>query len=91
MISAPPMGLLTSAAIEMIANTVPVRTPICRTSDICASMEGSRDTNAPLPKPKRAAKRMIGALPVAGSQRARVIMPVKTHLNEDYNQPLFEV
>ena len=74
------MGLLIKAAIEMIAKTVPVRTPICRTSDICASIEGRRDTNAPLPKPKRAAKRMMGALPVAGIQRARVIMPVKIHL-----------
>lgn len=77
------MGLLISAAIEIIAKTVPVRTPICRTSDICASMEGRRETNAPLPKPKKAAKTIMGALPVAGSQRARVIMPVKMHLGDD--------
>ena len=47
----PPTGLLISAATLMIANKVPVRTPICRTSEICAMREGARDTKAPDPKP----------------------------------------
>ena len=62
--------------MEMMAKTVPVRTPICRTSEICASMAGSRETKAPLPKPKRAANTMIGAFPVAGNQSARIRTPI---------------
>ena len=71
------MGLLIKAAIEMMAKTVPVRTPICRTSEICANMEGRRDTKAPLPKPNSAAKTIMGAFPVAGSHNASVMMPEK--------------
>ena len=41
--SAPPMGLEMSAAIEMMAKIVPVLTPICLTSEICATMEGCED------------------------------------------------
>lgn len=48
---APPMGVLHSAAILMMANMDPVRTPICLTSEICAISAGARDTKAPLPKP----------------------------------------
>ena len=77
-ISSPPIGLLIKAAMDIMAKTVPVRTPIWRTSDICASIEGKRDTNAPLPKPKSAAKRIIGALPVAGSHNASVMIPFKS-------------
>ena len=66
--------------MEITAKKLPVRTPICRTSDICAITDGARETNAPLPKPKSAANTMIGALDVAGSQSARMIMPVKPHM-----------
>jgi len=74
--SAPPIGLLHSAANEMIANTVPFLTPISLTSEIWATKDGASETNDPLPKPYRAAKTMIGALEAAGIQRARTRMPV---------------
>lgn len=73
----PPIGLLIRAAIDMTANSVPVRTPIFRTSEIWAIREGASETKAPEPKPKRAAKTMIGAFAAAGSQRARTMMPAK--------------
>ena len=40
-------------------------------------MAGTRLTPAPEPIPKRTAKRIMGACPVAGSQRARMMMVVK--------------
>ena len=55
------MGLLTSAANEMIANSVPIRSPISRISEICAMMTGSSETKAPDPKPYRAAMVINGA------------------------------
>lgn len=73
---APPIGCEINAAIEMTAKKLPVRTPICLTSDIWAMTDGARDTKAPLPKPNRAANTMIGALDFAGSQSARMIIPV---------------
>ena len=69
------MGFDMSAAMEIIAKMVPVLTPICLTSEICAIMLGNNETNAPEPKPKRAAKTMIGALVVEGSHMARTRIP----------------
>jgi hypothetical protein len=66
----------------MIANSVPVRTPIFLTSDICATAEGAADTKAPDPNPYSAAKTMMGALAAEGSQRARVMMPLKAHMKK---------
>jgi hypothetical protein len=76
-IRAPPMGLLINDATEMMANKVPVRMPICLTSEIWAIRDGARETKAPLPKPYKAAKTMMGALVVEGSHMARTRMAVK--------------
>ena len=73
--SAPPIGCEMRAAIETTAKKLPVRTPICRTSEICAIRDGAKDTNAPLPKPKSVANTIIGALALAGSHSARMIIP----------------
>jgi len=35
-----------------LTKRVPVRTPICLTSEICAIREGARETKAPDPKPR---------------------------------------
>ncbi|KAL2000157.1 hypothetical protein VTN02DRAFT_3470 [Thermoascus thermophilus] len=71
---APPIGLPVRAAKEMMAKKVPLRTPIWRTSEICATRAGPRETKAPEPKPYRAEKTMMGALEREGSQSARTRM-----------------
>jgi len=73
----PPIGEPVNAAIDPIAKMVPVRTPISLIGEICAQSAGVRPIPAPEPIPKRAAKTMIGAFPVAGSHNARMRMVVK--------------
>ena len=72
----PPSGDPVSAAIDAIAKVVPVRTPISLIGEIPAQSAGVSPMPAPEPIPKRAANRMMGALPVAGSQRARITIVV---------------
>ena len=68
----PPSGDPVNAAIDAIANTVPVRTPMSLIGEIPAQSAGVSPIPAPEPIPKRAANRIMGALPVAGSQRPRI-------------------
>ena len=72
----PPSGDPVNAAIAEIANTVPVRTPISLIGEIPATSTGVSPMPAPEPIPKRAANRIIGTLPVAGSQRPRITIVV---------------
>ena len=76
----PPSGEPVNAAIDEMAKMVPVRTPISLIGEIPAQSAGVRPIPAPEPIPKRAAKMMMGALPVAGSQRARTTMVVKVDM-----------
>lgn len=76
---APPMGLLTSAAIESTANSLPMRIPISLISEICAIIAGSRETKDPDPNPYNAAKMIKGTLPLAGSHRASTMILEKKH------------
>ena len=48
---APAIGFPVSPAKEMMKYSVPVRTPISRTSEIWATHEGVMETNAPEEKP----------------------------------------
>ena len=72
----PPRGDPVNAAIDAIANTVPVRTPISLIGEIPAQSAGVSPMPAPEPIPKRAANRIMGVLPVAGSQRPRITIVV---------------
>ncbi|KAL7356273.1 hypothetical protein ACKS0A_06261 [Histoplasma ohiense] len=75
---APPIGFPVRLAKDETANITPVRIPIWRTSEICATNAGLRETKAPEVKPKKAENRRMGMLPRAGSQRARTIMTFST-------------
>ena len=68
----PPSGDPVNAAIDAIANTVPVRTPISWIGEIPAQRAGVSPMPAPEPIPKRAANRIMSTLPVAGSHRPRM-------------------
>ena len=73
----PPRGEPVKAAIDAMAKMVPVRTPMSLMGEIPAVSTGVRPIPAPDPIPKRAAKSIIGTLPVAGSQRAKIKIVVK--------------
>ena len=73
----PPSGDPVNAATDEIAKMVPVRTPMSLMGEIPAQSAGVRPMPAPEPMPKRAANRMMGPLPVAGSQRPRITTVVK--------------
>jgi hypothetical protein len=75
--SAPPIGEPVKAATEITAKRLPFLTPISRMSEIWAMRDGARETKAPEEKPKRAAKMMIGTLPLEGSQRASTMTALK--------------
>lgn len=74
---APPMGDPVSPAYAEIVKTVPVRTPMSRMGESLAHKTGVRLMPAPEDMPKSAAKRMMGALPDEGSQRARIRIVVE--------------
>jgi hypothetical protein len=74
---APPTGDPVSPANAEIVKTVPVRTPMSRMGESLAHRAGVRLMPAPEDMPKSAAKRMMGALPVEGSQRPRIRIDVK--------------
>ena len=64
------MGLPVNAATDTMAKNVPVRVPICCTSEICAMIAGASEMKAPEPKPYSAQKARIGALDLDGSHMA---------------------
>lgn len=74
---APPMGDPVSPAKAEIVKTVPVRTPMSRMGESLAHSTGVRLMPAPEVTPKSAAKRMMGAFPVEGSQRPRMMIDVE--------------
>ena len=73
----PPIGDPVKAANAESEKAVPVRTPISCMGEIWAARTGVRPIPAPDPIPKSAANNIIGALPVAGSHRARIRIVVK--------------
>ncbi len=68
--SAPAIGFSMSAAMLMMAKSVPFLTQTFLISLIWATSAGAMETKAPEPKPQSAAKVMMGALDLPGSHRA---------------------
>jgi hypothetical protein len=75
--SAPPIGLPVKPPTETNKKNVPFRTPISLMGDIWAINDGPRETKAPDENPYNTQNTIIGALPFAGSQRARTMMAEK--------------
>ena len=75
--SDPPRGLPNRTAIETVANMLPLLTPILRTSEMCATRLGGRETREPDAKPKRAANITSGIVPREGSHMAKTTMTLK--------------
>jgi hypothetical protein len=72
------IGLLINTAIDTIVKIVPVRTPIWRASEICATKAGVILTIDPEVNPNRAAKTTIVALLLDGIYipRTRIVVTI---------------
>ena len=70
------MGGPVSLANAGIVKNVPVQTPMSRMGESLAHRTGVRLMPAPEDTPKSAAKRLMGVLPVEGSQRPRIRIDV---------------
>ena len=71
------MGLPVRPAKATQPNSVPVRTPMSRMGEICATSDGFIDTKAPDEKPYSTQNTMMGALAADGSHSASTITAEK--------------
>jgi len=78
LISCPPIGLPTNTAMATKVKSVPVLTPIWRTSESPATHAGMTLTMQPDVNPKRAAKTIMAALLLAGIHMPRTSTVVIT-------------
>jgi hypothetical protein len=76
----PTMGPPVKAAMAARENAAPVRVPICANGEIFAQSAGVRLIPAPEEMPKRAAKTIRAAFPVAGSHIASMRIVVRADM-----------